>query len=226
MGIRYTKPDYSSEHFKNWQQRNPGAPSEWYQPSVEIHGRSNPDYVMGTNPEWDANERFLRSNEKPTMGEALAYQNTQSSNFTPPSGHIPDAPGHTPNYSDLPGSMVTQNAIDTGFELFPNMHYDVVDKLPDYASNNSGPIESYGRRIGEPSPNILNQIYTPGQVQPTIPMPSNAGNLINQNPMTNDWNWQQYLTQFPQQQQQQNQTGTQNQNNSNPYWNSPMMSLY
>ena len=239
MATKYLKPDYNSENFKTWQTRNPGAPSEWYQPSVSIPHRASPDHQWGLNAENDAQQRFLMNDNPATAGEVIA------GGYNAP-GHTPLGEGYTPNYNNAPGMLVTQGAVDKGFELMPEYKYDIVNELPAYANN----IQSYGKRAetpvqaqppqppqppqGEPSGAINSPLssgyqMTPPvaqQPQPAMALPSNAGNLVNQNPMTNDWNWQQYLTQFPQQQQQQHQTGTQNQNNSNPYWNSPMMSLY
>ena len=165
MAITYLKPDYASKHFMNWQTKNPGLQADEYNPSFEFHRRSDPTYVMGTDPTWDAEESFLRSIQtgyKPTMQEAHAFQSNEMKDFTPPSEDVESAE-HVPNYTDVPGTMVSQHAVDTGFELTPGIHWEIVDQLPDYTIGQGGnPIEGYGRKIGEPSPNILSTQYEPG----------------------------------------------------------------
>ena len=157
MGLKYLKPDYGSDQFKGWQTRNPGAPSEWYQPSVNVPD-PDPNYKfgsgwaqginpMGTNPnriggptiaEEDAQQSFLRREDNPTAAQVTA------AGYKVPGYTVPAA-GYTPNYDNAPGLMVTQGAVDKGFELMPDTKYDIVNKLPDYA----GGVQSYGRRVDD-----------------------------------------------------------------------------
>ncbi len=152
-GGAYYKPDYNSEHFKQWRQRNPGAPAEWYN-GIERPG------VPSNSFEGYYDSRITARNIKVESPFSQLPREETERRYNATYGHEPD-------YSLMPQYMKENN--------FPWM---ALKWQPEY-----GPSDGWGKRIlGEekiaPGTNKLmeplnqtfinNAIEFQNSVQPTV----------------------------------------------------------
>ena len=145
---QHFRPDYNSEHFKQWQDQNPLLPAEFYLGiSNDNPYNPDPDYVFGENSEWDAKQNFYRM-ENPTVEDALAightpkgYTASPDPAYKPSYAELPEEEimtktgtqegiGIEPFYADMPKKEVLSSALASGFE--PNYAYNPVENIAPY----------------------------------------------------------------------------------------------
>jgi hypothetical protein len=104
---KYYRPDYNSEHFKQWRQRNPNAFAEWYK-GIE---RPEGNYREGSYPDYYSSTNIKRNIEVESVFKQLPQEEWER--------RYKATYGSEPNYSLMPQYFKEKNAPWAAIEWQP-----------------------------------------------------------------------------------------------------------